>query len=220
MPKTIIIFFGPPGSGKGTQADLLAKKIGWKKISTGDLLRAEVAAGTDLGKLAAKYLKTGKLVPDKLLINLVDHGFKVKSGGVIFDGYPRNSRQQKDLLAMLERKVKKSDPVYAIEVSVSDEEVKRRLGLRRMCACGAVYHLTYNSPINDGLCDICGRKIFTRNDDQPEVIDRRLRIYHRTGKVLLGYWQKQGKLISINGEQPIKKIHEEIVERLKGLRVI
>ena len=103
---------------------------------------------------------------------------------------------------------------------VSDQEVKERLGKRRMCACGAVYHLKYNPPINQGICDICGGKLFTRNDDKPKVISHRLKIYHQASKALLDYWQKQGKLIKINGEQPIKKIHEEIVDALKGLRVI
>lgn len=215
MQKKIIIFFGPPGSGKGTQADLLAKQTGWKKISTGDLLRAQVAAGTKLGKLANKYQARGKLLPDKLLVNLVDNSLKVKSRGFIFDGYPRNLKQLKDLLVMFKKRISQSDSVYALEVAVSDQEVKQRLGLRRACGCGAVYHLKYNPPINEGTCDICGQKLFARNDDQPKVIAHRLKVYHQAGESLLGYWQKQGKLIKINGEQPIKKIHEEIMEKLK-----
>ncbi|KKR91154.1 hypothetical protein A3D45_02180 [Candidatus Falkowbacteria bacterium RIFCSPHIGHO2_02_FULL_42_9] len=220
MQKKIIIFFGPPGSGKGTQAELLAKKTGWKKISTGDLLRAEVAAGTKLGRTANRYMKAGKLAPDKLIINLVDNNLKVKSPGFIFDGYPRNFKQLTDLLAMFKKRISQSDPVYALEVAVSDSAVKQRLGKRRMCACGKVYHLFYNSPINDGICDICGGKLFIRNDDKPKVIAHRLKIYHQRGKSILRYWQKQGILIKINGEQPISKIHEEIMERLRGLRVV
>ncbi|MDD4901501.1 MAG: nucleoside monophosphate kinase [Patescibacteria group bacterium] len=227
MPKNIIIFFGPPGSGKGTQAELLARKTGlptgqagWKKISTGDLLRAEIAAKTTLGKNVEKYLKTGKLVPDQMTIKLMENSLKQKAAGFIFDGFPRNSRQLKALLAILESLLKKNDQVRAIEVAVSDKEVKERLGLRRMCACGAVYHLKYNPPIAEGICDICHQELFTRNDDKPKVIAHRLKVYHQDGKPLLDYWQKQGKLIKINGEQPIKKIHEEIVEKLRGLKVI
>lgn len=220
MKKKIIIFFGPPGSGKGTQAELLAKKTGWKKISTGDLLRAEAATGTKLGKLASKYQERGKLVPDKLLINLVDNNLKIKSSGFIFDGYPRNLKQLKDLLAIFKKRISASDPVYTLEVVVSDLEVKQRLGQRRMCACGKVYHLSYNAPINHGVCDICGGKLFIRNDDKPKVISQRLKIYHQQGKFLLDYWQKQGILIKINGEQPIKKIHEEIMEKLESLKLI
>lgn len=220
MPKSIIIFFGPPGSGKGTQADLLSKKTGWKKISTGDLLRAEIAAKTELGRSVDKLLKTGKLVSDKIVAELVGNGLKKKMPGFIFDGYPRNMKQLKDLLEIFDKRLKKSDQTQAISVEVSDKEVKRRLGLRRMCVCGAVYHLEYNPPINEGVCDICGRKLFTRNDDKPKVIAHRLKVYHKEGEPILDYWHKQGKLIKINGEQPIKKIHEEIVDNLKWLRII
>lgn len=220
MSKTIIIFFGPPGSGKGTQADLLARKTGWKKISTGDLLRAEVAAGTKLGKLADKYMKAGKLVPDKLIIGLVEKSLKQKVSGFIFDGFPRNNQQLNQLLAIFKKVLKKNDQVYALEVAVSDSEVKQRLGKRRMCACGKVYHLSYNPPINDGVCDICGGELFIRNDDKPKVISGRLKIYHRQGKSLLNYWQKQNKLIRIDGEQPIAKIHNDITGILKDLKLI
>ena len=219
MPKKIIIFFGPPGSGKGTQAELLAKKTGWKKISTGDLFRAEIAAGTKLGKLADQYVKAGKLVPDKVIVSLVKQGLKQKASGFIFDGFPRNRRQLNDLLGIFKKALKTNDAVYALEVAVSDREVKQRLGQRRMCACGLVYHLVYNPPINPGVCDICGGKLFIRNDDKPKVIAGRLKIYHREGAPLLDYWRKQGRLIKIDGEQAIKKIHEEIRERLKSLKL-
>lgn len=237
MPKKIIIFFGPPGSGKGTQADLLAKKTGWEKISSGDLLRSEVAAETRLGKLADKYLIAGKLVPDKLLIDLVADSLKKKVQGFIFDGYPRNKKQLKDLLAMFKKIIKTDDQIFALEVAVSDQEVKQRLGRRRMCGCGAVYHLTYNPPINQGVCDICGQKLFIRNDDKPKVIAHRLKVYHQDGELIFDYWQKQGspheipakagseaisrgKLIKIDGEQPIAKIHNEIMQKLEGLKLI
>lgn len=235
MAKTILIIFGPPGSGKGTQAEMLAQKTGWKKISTGDLFRAEISAKTALGKRVEKYLKAGKLVPDKLTINLVEKGLKQKAGGFIIDGFPRNSKQLKNLLAIFEKLLKKNDVVFALEVAVSDREVKQRLSKRRICSCGAVYHLIYNPPINQGVCDICGEKLFIRNDDKPKVISDRLKIYRKQGSPLLDYWQKQGspheirrsrseaisrgKLIKINGEQAIKKIHEEIMEKLKELKL-
>jgi len=220
MSKTIIIFFGPPGSGKGTQAEMLAKKTAWQKISTGDLLRVEVAAGTKLGKLADRYMKAGKLVPDKLIIGLVEKSLKRKVSGFIFDGFPRNSKQLSQLLALFKKVLKKNDVVYAFDVAVSDKEVCERLGQRRMCACGKVYHLSYNPPINDGLCDICGGKLFVRNDDKPKVISHRLKVYHKQGAPILNYWKRQGKLIAIDGERPIVKIHNDILEKLKGLKLI
>ena len=220
MPKKIIIFFGPPGSGKGTQAELLAKKTGWKKISTGDLFRAEIAAKTVLGQQVEKYLKAGKLVPDKLTASLVEKNLRQKASGFIFDGFPRNRRQLKDLLDLFKKIIKTSEAIYALEVAVSDGEVKQRLGQRRLCACGLVYHLVYNPPISAGVCDICGGKLFMRNDDQPKVIAGRLKIYHRQSALLLDYWRKQGRLIKIDGEQAIKKIHEEIMEKLKSLKLV
>ncbi|MFH1583061.1 MAG: nucleoside monophosphate kinase [Candidatus Falkowbacteria bacterium] len=236
MPKTIIIFFGPPGSGKGTQAEMLAKITDWKKISTGDLFRAEIAAGTKLGKLVDRYIKAGKLVPDKVTVTLVEQGLKQKASGFIFDGFPRNKKQLNDLLVIFKKELKKNDQVYALEVAVSDKEIKQRLSQRRICACGKVYHLVYNPPINNGVCDICGGKLFIRNDDKPKVIAGRLKLYHSRGEPLLGYWRKQdlpheirsgrseaisrSKLIKIDGEQAIKKIHEEIIEKLKELKLI
>lgn len=220
MPKKIIIFFGPPGSGKGTQAELLAKKTDWKKISTGDLFRAEIASGTKLGKLADKYLKAGKLAPDKITVGLMEKSLKQKAAGFIFDGFPRNKKQLNELLAIFKKMLKKNDQVYALEVAVSDQEVKQRLSQRRLCVCGKVYHLVYNSPINKDVCDICGGQLFIRNDDKPAVIAQRLKIYHHDGEPLLSYWQKQDKLIKINGEQAIKKIHEEIIGKLKELKLV
>ncbi len=199
---------------------MLANQTEWKKISTGDLFRAEVAAETELGKAVDKYLKAGKLVPDKLTVNIVEKNLKQKAAGFIFDGFPRNRRQLNDLLAIFKKLLKKNDQVYALEVAVSDHEVKQRLGRRRMCACGKVYHLTYNPPMDQGVCDICGGKLFTRNDDKPKVIARRLKVYHREGEPILDYWQKQGNLLKINGEQPIRKIHQDIMEKLKELRLI
>ena len=220
MPKTIIIFSGPPGSGKGTQAEMLALKTGWKKISTGDLFRAEIAAGTKLGKLADKYLKAGKLVPDKITVTLVEQGLKQKATGFIFDGFPRNKKQLSELLIIFKKILKKDDRVYALEVAVGDKEVKQRLSQRRMCACGRVYHLVYNPPINAGVCDICGGKLFTRNDDKPKVIAHRLKVYHHEGEPLLDYFKKQSKLIKIDGERAIKVIHAEILEKLKELKLM
>lgn len=220
MSKKIIIFFGPPGSGKGTQAEMLERITDWKKVSTGDLFRAEIADGTKLGKLADKYLKAGKLVPDKVTVKLVRQALKQKAFGFIFDGFPRNKRQLNDLLLIFKKFLKKNDQVYAIEVAVSDKEVKERLSRRRICACGRIYHLVYNPPINGGICDICGGKLFIRNDDKPKVISDRLKLYHRQSKPLLDYWQKQGKIIKIDGEQAIKKIHDEIMEKLKELKLI
>ncbi len=220
MPKTIIIIFGPPGSGKGTQSEMLSKKTDWKKISTGDLLRAEIAAGTELGKSAGKLVKAGKLVPDKIVVNLVKKSLNKKMAGFVFDGFPRNKTQLNELLAILKNFFKKNYKIFALEIVVSDNEALHRIGQRIMCACGKVYHLAYNAPINEGICDICGGKLFVRNDDKPKVIAGRLKNYHHDCKPLFDYFKKYEEFIKIDGEQAIKKIHEEIVEKLKESGII
>ena len=222
MVKTIIIFFGPPGSGKGTQADRLAEKTGWRNIAVGELLRQEQLKGTKLGRQAAKYMAVGKLFTDGLIKDLVAKHLKRKPipAGIIFDGYPRQASQHQDLLALLKNWSGKNDRVYALEIAISDREVKQRLTARRSCSCGAVYHLKYNPPKVKNFCDLCGQKLFIRVDDRPAVIDRRLKLYHQQIKPLLNYYQKQKRLIKINGQQPIKKVHQEINKKLKMLKLL
>jgi len=226
--KPVIIFFGPAGSGKGTQADLIAEKTGWHKITVGELLREEISLNTSLGKQANRYLLKGILVPD-ILINklLLQHLQKFKSTkGLIFDGYPRSRSQLKNLLVILKKLVNKNkninpaDNLFGIFLNVSDKEVRQRLGGRRSCSCGAVYHLKYNPPKKDEVCDLCGGKIEIRTDDKPKAIAARLKVFHRQVKPILGYFRKNGKLITINGEQSIAKIHRGIVIKLRKLKLM
>ncbi len=224
--KPIIIFFGPAGSGKGTQADLLVKKTNWHKITVGELLRKEISLNTSLGKQANKYLLKGILVPD-ILINklLLQHLKKFKSTrGLIFDGYPRSKSQLKNLLVILEKLVNKNislaDNFFAIVLNVSDKEVKQRLGGRRSCSCGAVYHLKYSPPKKDQKCDLCGGKLIVRSDDKPKAIVARLKVFHRQVEPILDYFRKNDKLITVNGEQSIAKIHHEIVIKLRKLKLM
>lgn len=221
MAKKILIFFGAPGSGKGTQSDLLANKTKLTKITTGDLLRSEVAAGSVLGKKAKGYMQKGVLVPDSLIKDMILKRLESASkSGYIFDGYPRNLKQLEDLEEIFAKIVKKNDLVYGIEVAVSDSEVKRRLGGRRACVCGAVYHLKYNPPKKTGKCDVCGKKLFIRKDDKPKVISNRLKVYHNESEPVLDYFRKGGNLIKINGEQSIAKIHRDIMGKLKKLAIV
>jgi len=220
MAKIILFFLGPPGSGKGTQINLLSQKTGWKKISIGDLLRAEVVLKSKLGKQVEKLQKTGNLVPDKLLINLVSKSLNQKTNGLIFDGYPRDMGQLRSLLNIFKKYLKKNDQALTLLITINDKEVKQRLSQRRMCACGAVYHLKYNPPINKNICDICSKKLFIRNDDKLKVVEHRLKVYYKNIKPVLDYWQKIGKLIKINGEQNINKIHKDISAKLKELKLI
>lgn len=218
MPKTknIIIFFGPPGSGKGTQAMALAKRLKIPTISLGELFRTEINKKTKLGNEVAVTIAKGKLVKEKIVETIIDQRLARQDvkNGFILDGYPRNEKQNKELI----KKIKKfsNKETRAILVNVSDKEVKRRLGGRRICVCGRNYHLLYKPPKKKDICDKCGKKLLVRKDDKPMVIASRLKFYHQEIRPILAYWKKSGKLLKINGEQDIKKVEEEIINKLKS----
>ncbi|MFH1192439.1 MAG: adenylate kinase [bacterium] len=205
-----ILFIGPQGSGKGTQVEMLSKKLNIPYISTGNIFRENIVNETELGKMAKKFINEGELVPDEVTNNIVEDRLSkddVKNG-FIFDGYPRNLLQA-DFLD----NVAKLDKVF--EIYISDKESIRRLADRRSCKCGAVYHLKYNPPVKPGLCDKCGEKLFIREDDKEEKIKERLKIYHKETEKILNYYDKKGILITIDGEQPIAKVHADVMEKLE-----
>ncbi len=207
-----ILFIGPQGSGKGTQAELLSKKLSIPYISTGNIFRENIVNETELGKMAKKFIDEGKLVPDEVTNNIVKDRLAkedVKSG-FIFDGYPRNLFQ-----ADFFDNIAKLDKVF--EIYVSDKESIRRLADRRSCKCGAVYHLKYNPPKVPNKCDKCGGELFIREDDKEEKIKERLRIYHNETERLLNYYDKKGILITIDGEQPIAKVHSDVMGKVGSL---
>ncbi len=198
-----IVLLGPPGVGKGTQAQILAKKLGLKWISTGDILRKEVAEGTELGKKAEKYMKEGKLVPDDIIIEIIKK--HLSSSGVIFDGFPRNLSQAKAL-----EKIMDVDKV--IFLNCPEEVVIFRLTNRRICVkCNRVYNLISNPPKNDEVCDVCGSKLVQREDDKPEVIRKRFRVYNEETKPLLSYYREKGILYEIDASGEVSEITKSIL---------
>lgn len=218
MLKKILIFFGPPGSGKGTQAAIIGKKMRLPVISIGDLFRREIDKKTILGKRISKILANGKLVDDKTVAVIINERLAGKDlkKGFILDGYPRN-KIQNEILAkkiILLNSGKNKNKIFAIFIEVSDKEVLSRLSGRLICFCGATYHLIYNPPKKKGICDKCGRSLKIRKDDQAKVISQRLRIYRRQTKPILDYWRKSDKLIKVNGRQKIKKVSKEIIKKL------
>ncbi|MFA6171048.1 MAG: adenylate kinase [Patescibacteria group bacterium] len=215
MAKNFYIMFGPPGSGKGTQAEILGKRLNLPTISTGVLLRKEIENKTELGKEVESIMAAGNLVSDEIVAKMIDNRLKEKDAGqgAILDGYPRTLNQQDFLLSIFKKTAEAV--VTPLLVDVSDDEVIKRLGGRRACACGATYHMIYKPPKNDEICDVCGTKLVVRPDDQPEVIKERLKVYHKNVDPVIDYWKKSGKLIIINGEPPIKEVAEEIEKRLK-----
>ncbi len=213
MERIAVIFLGPPGGGKGTQAKLLAKKYGYRHISTGDILREAVRKGTELGKLAKSYMDKGELVPDDVMIGLIEEVLKEDDRSVIMDGFPRTLPQAEAFDDLLNRT--KIELLGAVLIDVPDEEIIRRLSARRVCPkCGAVYNMIYSPPKNDEICDNCGTKLIQRDDDKPETIKRRLEVYRRDTEPLVGYYRKKGKLFTVNGVGSIEEITGRIVEVL------
>lgn len=206
-----IIIFGPQGSGKGTQADILAERLSICHITMGDLLRAEAKSGSDLGQKINGIINNGQLVPDEIVFALLEERINMSDCGLgyILDGFPRSLEQAK----LLENMVKAD---AALEIWISDGESVRRISGRRSCPeCGAVYHLEYHAPKNLGRCDKCQAGLIIRDDDKKEVIKKRLAVYHLQTEPLIKHYQEQGVYIKINGMPSIPEVTKEIFKELK-----
>jgi adenylate kinase len=206
-----IVFLGPQGSGKGTQAELLSKKLNLPQIITGEIFRREIAAGTELGKKAEEIGKRGELVPDEITNKIIAEEISKEQyrNGVIIDGFPRNLVQANALEQILKI-------TEAILVNISDKEARERISGRRTCpVCGMVYHMKYNPPMRNETCDKCSEKLVVRADDTEEAIKKRLEIYHCDTEPVIYYYKQRGVLVEINGEQPITKVQEEILNKLR-----
>lgn len=212
MSKNYYIFFGPPGSGKGTQAKKVSEFLSLPVISTGEILRQEVELKSEIGKKAEKLMAMGKYVSEELVGELMIKRLRKKDAvnGAIFDGYPRTEFQQNFLI----NKLKKFN-ILAVFVAVKDLEIKKRLGGRRACVCGHTFHTKFKPAKKMGICDFCGSKLFIRPDDKPESIKTRLEIYHKLTEPLLKYWEDNGKIIKVDGEQKIEVVYREILGKLK-----
>ena len=206
-----LILLGAPGAGKGTQAELLVKKLSIPAISTGNMLREAIANGTELGKKAKQFMDEGALVPDELILGII--GDRVAQSdcakGFILDGVPRTLAQAE----ALEAKGIRIDHVVSIEVD--DSVIEGRMTGRRVCGkCGASYHVVANPPKVDGVCDSCGSELVIRKDDKPETVRKRLEVYHATTEVLKDFYGKLGRLCVVNGDQSIEGANEEILKAL------
>lgn len=207
-----IIMLGAPGAGKGTQAKRIAEKYGIPHISTGDIFRANIKNGTDLGKKAKEYMDKGALVPDELTCDLVMDRIQQEDckNGFVLDGFPRTIPQAEALDEALGKISEKMD--YAIDVDVPDENIVNRMGGRRAClSCGATYHIEFNPTKVDGVCDACGAKTVLRDDDKPETVQNRLKVYHEQTQPLIDYYKKQDILKSVDGTQPMDAVFNAIV---------
>ncbi|MCD6087684.1 MAG: adenylate kinase [Candidatus Hydrothermae bacterium] len=209
-----LIFLGPPGSGKGTQAELFERQFGLKKISTGDLLRDAIRRGTELGKLAKEYINKGELVPDDVVVALVEEVLGKTSDGYILDGFPRTIEQAKSLDRILEKLGKKLDA--AVLFAVPDDEIIRRLSARRICPkCHAVYNLVTKPPKEDEICDVCGTPLEMRDDDKPETVRRRIEVYRKDTELLVDFYRKKGLLVEVKAVGNPEEVFEFITNALK-----
>ena len=210
-----ILLMGPPGAGKGTQAANLVKKYGIPHISSGDIFRANINEGTELGKKAKEYMDQGKLVPDELTCDLVVDRIAQDDAakGYVLDGFPRTIPQAEVLDAEL---TKLGDAIdYAINVDVPDENIVRRMSGRRACLkCGATYHIVSIPPKKEGICDNCGSELVIRDDDKPETVQKRLNVYHEQTQPLIDFYSNKGILKSVDGTQPMERVFADIVNIL------
>ena len=210
-----IVMLGAPGAGKGTQAKMIAEKYGIPHVSTGDIFRANIKNGTELGKEAKQYMDQGKLVPDELTVKiLLDRVAQDDcKNGYVLDGFPRTIPQANVLDEALTKLGDRID--YAVNVDVPDDNIINRMGGRRACvACGATYHIVYNAPKTEGICDNCGKELIIRDDDKPETVKNRLKVYHEQTQPLIDFYEGKGVLKSVDGTADMKDVFAAIVEIL------
>jgi adenylate kinase len=211
-----LVLVGPPGAGKGTQAQFVAANFAIPKISTGDIFRANVSQGTKLGLSAKRYMDAGDLVPDHITIAMVRDRIAEDDAtdGFLLDGFPRNVPQAETLDTMLAEMGTKLDVV--LELVVDDEEVIRRLSGRRTCrTCGHIWHIDFDPPSRDGECDDCGGELFQRDDDLPETIRHRLEVYAEQTAPLVAFYADRGVLIGIDATGPVDDITERATDALR-----
>ena len=212
--RTFLVFIGPPGSGKGTQARILQEKLGLPQISTGDLFRYNIKNETKLGLQAKSYIDAGDLVPDEVTICMVAERltFDDCAHGAIFDGFPRNLKQ---VVALDELLADVGGISMVPMLSVNDDEVMRRITGRRVCrACGAVYHIEFNPPKIDGICDVDGGELYLREDDTTETVKNRLYVYYKQTSPLIGYYFAKGLLVEVDGMKPPSDVTVDLLEIL------
>ena len=206
-----LILLGAPGAGKGTQAELLIEQLQIPSISTGNMLREAMANGSDLGKQVKQYMESGALVSDDVILSIVAERVTKPDckNGFILDGVPRTLAQAE----ALDAKGVRIDHVVSIEID--DAVIEGRMTGRRVCTkCGASYHISANPPKQEGICDLCGSAVTTRKDDAPETVRHRLEVYHASTEVLKDYYQKQGKLCIVEGNQSIEGANRDILRAL------
>ena len=220
MPELNLILFGPPGAGKGTQADRLRTDFGLPFISTGDMLRENVKNGTELGREAQRYMDAGDLVPDDVIVRMVAERLKADDAqdGFILDGFPRTVEQGEELAKLLEGAGRRV--TAALLIDVPDEEAVRRISGRRVCVkSGHGYHVEFDPSKRDGVCDQDGSRLIQRDDDKPDVVENRLRVYHAQTEPLIAYYDERGLMRRIDGTRAPAEVNDHIRAVIATLRM-
>jgi adenylate kinase len=220
MAETNLILLGPPGAGKGTQAERLQQDFTLAHISTGDMLRAQVADGTELGQAAKRYMDAGELVPDEVILGMISARIAEQDAreGFLLDGFPRNSRQADALATTLAESQRRLTGVLFLEVA--DEEIVRRLSGRRVCLkAGHVYHVELDPPKHEGVCDQDGSRLIQRDDDREETIRKRLEVYAQQTAPLIDYYEQAGLLRRFDGTREANEVHDHIRATVATLRM-
>lgn len=210
-----IIMLGAPGAGKGTQAERIASKYQIPHISTGDIFRANIKEGTELGRKAKSYMDQGLLVPDSLTVDLVMDRISQEDckNGYILDGFPRTIPQAESLTEALKARGEALD--FAIDVDVPDESIVSRMSGRRAClSCGSTYHIVYAAPAKEGICDKCGSGLVLRDDDKPETVKKRLTVYHEQTQPLIEYYSNEKILRTVDGTKDMEQVFRDITNIL------
>ena len=218
MSELNLILFGPPGAGKGTQASRLREDFDLPYVATGDMLREHRANETELGKQAAEYMSNGDLVPDELVIEMIMEEIETKGDdGFLLDGFPRSVGQAEALSDEIERRGRRL--TAALLISADDDTVLTRITGRRGCSNGHVYHVEFDPPKHEGVCDQCGKPLTQRDDDQSEVVSKRLKTYHQQTEPLIDYYEERGLLRRFDGTRSPTEVHDHIRATLATLRL-
>ncbi|ABN54122.1 MAG TPA: adenylate kinase [Hungateiclostridium thermocellum] len=215
-----LVLLGAPGAGKGTQAVVISQKYNVPHISTGDIFRSNIKNGTELGRKAKEYIDKGLLVPDELTVDIVKDRISQPDckAGFILDGFPRTIYQAERLDEILKELNVELD--CALNIYVPDEEIIKRMSGRRVCSkCGMSYHIVYNQPKVENICDSCNGELIQRDDDKEETVIQRLNTYHKQTEPLIEYYEKKGKLLTVHGQEGVDDTTKEVLNALSGVKL-